>query len=291
MLKTIKNFLAVVMVGLALASCNNNSEPGEYIVKLPLNNFITMSDDLTDGTKSYGTEVGYEIRFNFTTMKAIVMINKLTLPDGMVYPSLTLADIPIKIEKDGAIKLDGENITPSGNGLLSVPYFDKVEFYFYERLFEDLYYPAATFEFVINGKYRMISTYAKQMLYGKLVSESEEGNKFKTSDPYYFFDINPATRTANITLHQVRFVQQMSRPLDIDLKNVPFLMDGEKLKFDLESIVPTIGDSPYPDYVLTNVKGEMDLTEGFSMEFTCNPPKLGRFVVEIEAEYSDTNAD
>lgn len=282
-----------MLVALALlgASCNESGNNQTTTVQ-NLNNFFALVTDNSNTSVSAVKNVSYTVTLNYTTMKADVKIVNLQIPEIGSTPSLTLSGMTWKAEKDGSVTISAENVTPDGNGLGNVPAFTSFKMTLLNRMVGEYFIPAASFSMLINGRFSVMSTYNYQVFFGKLISTSEDGKKFEYSDGGYEIDIDPDKRTANITLNTVRFIEQMPRAVNFDLKNLPFTLVGNKLIFDVESVVPSIKegdkDIPYEAYKLTNFTATYDVTSGMVIGFECNPPKLGKFNVSIDTAFDSS---
>lgn len=291
MFKTIRNLLVFALIGATAASCIKNENGNEdLITQQSFSQYIGFVTDKTTGEISSLTGLGLTLYLNYTSMTAKVEITGLKT-GAASYPTLALEDIKWKSEKNGFVEMKAASITPSSNGLL-IPTVTNFEAKLVERLFESLassgnpngYWPNFTLTFVMDGKYDVLISSSLQIYEGTLESTSESGAKFTTSNPVYTATINAEKRILAIRMNSVQFMEGMPA-MDIDIPDVPFTISGTDLRINSQSIVPTIKDTPFPDYTLTDVRGEVELADGLDLEFSCNPKEKGQFRVVIDAPF------
>ena len=74
-------------------------------------------------------------------------------------------------------------------------------------------------------------------------------------------------KTIDLNLYQVKFVPQMPLTIDLTIPSVSFQESNNEIKFSADSIAPTMGGNPYPDYVAKNLTG---MIIGDSIWFHCS---------------------
>ena len=74
-------------------------------------------------------------------------------------------------------------------------------------------------------------------------------------------------KTIDLNLYQVKFVPQMPLTIDLTIPSVSFQESNNEIKFSADSIAPTMGGNPYPDYAAKNLTG---MIMGDSIWFHCS---------------------
>lgn len=74
-------------------------------------------------------------------------------------------------------------------------------------------------------------------------------------------------KTIDLNLYQVKFVPQMPLTIDLTIPSVSFQESNNEIKFSADSIAPTMGGNPYPDYAAKNLTG---MIIGDSIWFHCS---------------------
>ena len=74
-------------------------------------------------------------------------------------------------------------------------------------------------------------------------------------------------KTIDLNLYQVKFVPQMPMTIDLTIPEITFQDSDNGIKFSADSIAPTMGGNPYPQYAATNLTG---MIIGDSIWFHCS---------------------
>ena len=74
-------------------------------------------------------------------------------------------------------------------------------------------------------------------------------------------------KTIDLNLYQVKFVPQMPLTIDLTIPSISFQESNNEIKFSADSIAPTMGGNPYPDYAAKNLTG---MIMGDSIWFHCS---------------------
>lgn len=291
MFRTIRNLFVIALIGVMATSClKSNSGNEEVVTQQSFSQYIGFVNNKSTGESSSITALGLTLYINYTESTAQVDITGLKIGSS-TYPTISLEDISWKSDKAGFVELKAASIVPSANGL-QIPTVTNFEGKLVERLFDSLastnnpegYWPNLTLHFVMDGQYEVLISSALQIYEGTLVSTSESGATYTNTKPLYTATIDAEKRVLAIRMNSVQFIEGMPA-MDIDIPGLPYVVDGTDLKFNSESIVPTIKDTPYPPYTLTEVTGEVELEDGLELQFVCNPPQLGKFTVKIDAPF------
>lgn len=64
-------------------------------------------------------------------------------------------------------------------------------------------------------------------------------------------------KTIDLNLYQVKFVPQMPLTIDLTIPSISFQESNNEIKFSADSIAPTMGGNPYPDYATKNLTGKI----------------------------------
>lgn len=261
-----------------LTSCSS-SESNDLIVEQSMSNFFVYVTDLTAGTDAYYPQISYTLRLNYTKMTADVMIFNLHTPDGTNYPTLTLANMPWTMTQN-QIVVQGRDITPAGASIPAV--FNSFNLTLSPRMLEEnVPAPGVGITFTLNSRFAATSANPSQIAFGTTTTTDADGKEFEGTKTYYSFIFNTDTRRVNITMYNTSFVQQMP-VMNIELVNVPFVIDGASAKWDVESITPQIGGVPYGAFPISNLKGSFNFSKGLDMSFDCTPRNMGNYHVEAD---------
>lgn len=120
-----------------------------------------------------------------------------------------------------------------------------------------------TMAFTVNDKYD-VRVFPRTAYYGgALVTKYNfkgEEKEFTNTAPIFGVDVDLSAKTATISMHNIKFAEEMPRALDIvQLPNLPLSGDLEHgYKIEAKNIVPTVGlgnnATPYPNYTFDEIE-------------------------------------
>ena len=284
MKKLLSLFAGVAMAFSMLTSCTS-SDSNDLVVEQSISNFFAYVTDLTTGTDAYYPQISYTLRLNYTKLTADVMIFNLRTPDGTSYPTLSLTGIPWRMTEKQII-VQGTNLTPSGASIPAT--FSTFNLTYSPRTIENnVMAPGVGITFTINNRFSVTSANPAQIAFGTTTTTDAEGQSFESTKTYYSFTFNSETRRVNITMYNSSFIPQMPA-MNIELVNVPYVIDGAMAKWDVEAITPQIGGVPYGAFPITNLKGTFNFNTGLNMSFDCTPSNMGLY--HVDADCAITNS-
>ena len=283
-----KKFFQILFVCLGLSvlatSCGSSGED-ETVYKQTIPNCFIYVEDFTSAAAAYYTNVSYEIKLNYTKATAEVLVTNLKLSDGTTYPSMRLSAMPFRIASDGWIEVTADNVVPDKGSYGGDVVFSSFKMRIYQRIVNGKYLPAVSFRYTVNQHFSVVSSTPQQLTWGTTTSTDQDGKSFKTTDTYYEVVINTDTRCANIYMNKASFIGSMPA-LDIVLNNVPFVIAGGRLVFNLDNIIPSIGGVPYNQFPIKNFKGGMEFDKGMNLSFDCEPATVAGSKYEVTADTS-----
>lgn len=291
-----KKLLAILsgVIVLLAASCGGDDDNGnDTITTQSFTGLFGIVTSHASGTTAYYSDLNYKLDLNYTDLTAVLTITGLKLPDGVSYPTLKLNDLKWSVSDNGWKIIRGSMITPNIQGVPNVPIFTDIEIRLYDRIITtDLgqaYQPGVCFDYVIDSKYSVLSSYSPQMLFGKTESENvATGSSFSTKSTWYQLSLNTDTRTVTVTMNNARFAEGMKNGLIFNLNNIPVTFVGTKAVFEIANIIPTLGkdNAPMEGFPISKLRGEMDFGGDFELQFDCTPRTApGVYHVTANCEY------
>ncbi|MCH5221694.1 MAG: hypothetical protein J1F05_05115 [Muribaculaceae bacterium] len=276
-MKKIFTYFSAVALLLAANGCNSGSK-GDNIVESAFNNCFAYVSDGDAG--QFIPSLGYQVRINYTARTADVAIIGLKTLDGTTYPTITLTNLPWTYnEQTNWLVVSGRNIKSEISGFSNTPTFDSFTMRLNQRFIGSDYVPGLSLEYSLNGN-TVSSSYPKQTCFGVTTSSSEMTGNFRTDETNYYVIFDVEKGTVNITMQSSRFIEQMPA-LDIELKDIPFTLDGRVASWSVDAITPTISDTPYEDFPITNLVGSFDFGGEYTMEFDCLPKTMGGLLFHV----------
>lgn len=287
-----KKLLTAVCAALCLfagTSCSDDDKNENYTEKVFSYTFAYVND-ISSGAVAAYTNVAYKLTLYYGDNKASLAINGLRLPDGTNYPTMSLRNLRWKVVEGGWYEIEGTNLTPEVAVSGEKPVFTTFKLRYLPRYLDKGLTPSDGFvvRYTVDAKYSVTSAYAVQKLFGETVSTNvASGSEYKTLDTDYELNFNMDTRRLQINIKNARFMDRMPAGFNIVLKDIEFVINGTTASWNVASITPYIGGTPYENYKITNLKGSMDFGDEFELEFDCNPNKMGNFHVEADCDYTN----
>lgn len=291
--------LLAILSGLflvAAASCGSDNDNEQTVTTQTFNGLFAVVTSHSSATTAYYDNLNYRLDLNYTSLTANLTISGLKLPDGTSYPTMKLTGLRWNISDNGWKVIKGQMVSPNLTGVATVPVFTNIEIRLYDRVLNTgagtVYQPGVCFNYVIDSKYTVVSSYTPQLLFGTTESENTgTGTKFTTRGTTYTLKMNTDTRTVSLTMSNARFAEAMHKGLIFNLNNIPVTFVGTKAYFETATIIPTLGtdNTPMEGFPITNLKGEMDFGGDFKLEFDCTPRTApGTYHVTAECNYAET---
>lgn len=265
-----------------LGACSNNGESDKTIIQYPFTSCFAQVYDTQNQTVSYVDGVNYVLLHNVTDSKGDLDITGLTV-GNITYPKITIENLPTKLDgKWFEIEVGAPKVTMNGFG--TVPEFANFSFDFYPRFIGEAYAPGFATDFVVDHRYRVFSARAAQIAVGESKSTAPDGTVFSKPESMIVILFNFKTMTLTLELAAAQFAEKMPAQ-NITMSGIPFKMaiDGD-VTFAISDLTPSIGNTPYPNYPITNLSGTYDFEEGLELEYVCT---LGpnAYSVECDCKY------
>mgnify|MGYP007103219148 CR=1 FL=1 len=295
-MKYISRILSLaVLLTLLVSSCNTESD-NPTVTEQSFPGFFANVHEMSTGATAVYNNISYKVTLNYDELTAEVQITGLKLPDGTTYPTMTLSGLRWGIDTNGWREITGAQIVPSIGGFSNAPTFTQFKFRIYERFVDSngtsIYSPAVCATYIINGLYKVMSSFSPQMLYGTTVATDTENNRtLETTNTPYSVTYNTDTRTMTINMGGVRFSTESSESYDIEVRNIPLTTYDDKLSFDVATIIPYLSGSPFEKYPFSNLKGNFNPAEGLTFSFDTTERTTNiTYHVEVKCDFSRINS-
>lgn len=263
----------VLLALMLCTACKSENEGNDTITEQSVNNYFSIVTDKNLATTTNFTGVGYQIRLNYTRATADIIISGLKLNGELVYPDIKLTGIPFKVSEDGWFVISATNLTPNSNGIMAGPIFDSFKMNLLQRIVDEYYMPAIYVEMTLNNRFNVISSSPRVFFFGPTTTVDESGTETVNKNSQYVYELSFDSNTLSITIPSASFIPSMPA-LNIAMKAVPFTMSETGIvTFEASSITPTIADVPYPNFPISNLKGDIDLKSSMKISFDCEPAK------------------
>ncbi|MDE6277186.1 MAG: hypothetical protein K2M06_03675 [Muribaculaceae bacterium] len=266
----------------ALSSCTK-SDSNDTVIQYPLAGCFAMVADLNDGNVSYYQGVNYETEINVTQATATMSMTGLELPSGVKYPAISLKNLKVGADQ-GWTAVSAATPAVSVPGFGSVPSFKDFDLHIYDRMIGNLYVPGVMISYIVDGHYKVFSSREGQIVFGTTTSTGPDGNAFKNTEATIGLTFDTKTMKVMVELPGSQFASGMPAQ-NIVFKDVPFSMnvDGEA-SFEMAALTPFIGDTPYPQFPISDLKAVYNFKTGLTMNFTCTIGPMP-YKVEVTGKY------
>ncbi len=236
--------LLTVLPAAILTSCldsdtNNTSSFSATMVQIKNNN----------GNTSLGT-ANYRYDIDFTDN-----LIDITIYDTDIYgTAFVLNDLPLTFSSTAGYLFHATDIIPedaSGNAISSLSITD-----IYGQYFNTL-----DMRFTINGT-TTVTAIPNSAVYQfcDIFTQNDTTNyEYDECLVGLSYNITSDSTTVDITLNNIRFVEEMP-VLTMTFPNIPISSSaaGNSLVFAANTIIPEIGNTPYPAYQLTDISGTVN---------------------------------
>lgn len=266
-----KNILAGVFgaaMCLAGVSCVNNGDSNDQRIYYPLSNCFAIVTDESDGTMKAVSPVNYILDLNVTKSSAELDITGLELPDGTKYPEIGLGGLGVGTDKNWTI-VSAANPSVAVTGFGVQPLFTSFKLQLLDRMVGEAYVPSLAITYNVNNRYHVFSSRAGQIVTGTTVATAQDGSDFTNDEALVGLTFDVTTMKVAIELPASKFASGMPAQ-NIVLKDVPCSISRNGIAtISAGAITPFIGDTPYPNFPITDLQGVYDFTGALSLRFTC----------------------
>ncbi len=271
----IKLLAATLVMFAGLTSCDdNNDDPDKTIIESTISPCYAVVTDLqTANGQTVSHPVTLKCWTNWTDAKLNFTISGIQIGASNL-PVLAFEGLPISQDSDKWLYCEADRLQTTGNSITSYSLTD-FELRYLDRfdLMDALkaYYPACSFEFIVDGRYKVVGANQPFVMGGKTSSAPTNGATFTTEVPMYSVTLDIAKRTAKIAINKAQFSAQMPL-LNIEFPDIPFTFgeDGKNIIMHCESLTPTFAGTPNSDTPISNLNGILETDEGLELIFTCN---------------------
>ncbi len=260
--------LALALLPVLITACNNDDETTTEQSYSNCINFVT--DNLT-GEQNLSTEGSYTIKFNYTASTADISVKNLRLTSDGSLINFDLTGLSWAYDSDGVKKISATSVTPTSNGsALSGYTVENLSFSMLDRYMNTgEYIPVINMSMTINGEYALVVVPSQLVYFGSTVVTTLASGSIYTNDiPYYLINFDASTQTASIGIVSAQFAEEMPE-MDMIFAGIDFTLAGTSFSLNCDSLIPTVGGTPYPDYEITDLSGWATYSGGGTLSFNC----------------------
>lgn len=283
--------LIAAVIGVAVTSCNSNSEPVDTKTNQKFYKCYAVITDLQSGDIEICTTITISLDLNWTTGVAETDITGLSI-GGKSYPQVSMTDITWGGDVDGwalaqsktpTMVTSESGITPSVTDF-SLRWVDRLDFVPVAGVYD----PGCNYSFIIDNRYHVIGSRQPFVFAGSTKTKDADGNEYETLKPVYAIGLDFEKNTADIVIKNARFNEGMPH-LTMRFNDVPFSIKDGGTRFELEkeSLIPSIGDAPQSNYPISDLRGSIIPGSGMTLNFTCDFRKSALYDVSVNVDYTN----
>lgn len=273
---------------LSLGSCNDNNKDTDIIYRYDFQRCYTVVTDLNESqinSTTVSSPVTIQMFSNWTTSKADISISGMSI-GGQTYPVISIENASWQLVENntwGRVMSAPIATLPTGQYIsldrFNLEWTDRPEIV---GTVVSEYTPALAFDFIIDGRYRVAGSNQPFVMGGTTESTPQGGETFKSNISLYVTTLDFSTKKAAIKINNANFAPGMPS-LNMEFPGVDYEIEPDgSVKLSCASLIPTIGGTPYEDYKITDLEGEINPGRNDSeIEFTCT--FTGAFADRIEA--------
>lgn len=126
--------------------------------------------------------------------------------------------------------------------------------------------------FIVDNNYDVCFIFRQNVFSGttRTFDINNPSDVFTTENPLYMVQLNSDGKTAFLAIANPQFVSNMPSTISsmqFPALNVKYIRGG--IQFESEKLTPTIGNTPYPKYEITDFNGIMVLGSSLNLDFKC----------------------
>lgn len=270
-MKLIKLHPLLMLLVAVLPSCSNDDEVKGNIqnVAIPSSLNVVSSYDKVNGTREalQGADYGVIVNLDNGTLQ-LVVTNMVYAKDERAI-SFTLPEFKLSIGSNGW-KMDHTDPvsveTAWGKATVS-----DIHVTFAMRLngSQNL----VGISMVLDDRYELNTIFTTTQYTAKTTSTDitdPTNNPFTTEMSAYLVEIDPKTMKARLQIASPKFLTGMPDNLGIMIFNdIPFTFTDNGFSFSKQTLIPNIGNDPYPAFEITNLSGKVVAGQTLTLTFDC----------------------
>lgn len=270
----------MTMVLSVTTSCLDNDNDNDRIsVQVKYDRVFSSVRNSATGTTFNSPETVYTIEIDYTNRLMRIGVNNIRLNQTDDSHTFVLEGVKLtSATTDGALLAEASSLQPVDGITVT-----DLKVSLRDRVIDGIYRPVYSISYTVNSDYQVTVVPNTCYYFGTLTSVNDAtGATFtKTNLPVEVtFDL--ATNKAKMRLKGVKFVAAMPRELDMTFPGIDFTTSPTGYSLKASSIIPEIGEDPYPGYPITNLNATATMSSGkMESTFTCTPEKMGAYTVSL----------
>ncbi len=248
MTKTAIRLAICAICTLALAACSDDDSPNFVVTRPYAECFYSVYNTETKET-TIVPDGSLTVAFDYTAMKATVTIKNV--PTTSTPRDITITQMPMEISSSQYIKVDADKASVSNVTLTDFTLKWR------DNSVDTDYRPVVRMSFTVNDKLQVRLFPKTVWVEGSTVTTLPGDSTYTDSKSLYIITTDPKTMQATINIKSAKFAADMPA-LDMNFSGIAASVDDAYLYLRASSLIPTINDTPYPGYEVTNLSGSIE---------------------------------
>ncbi len=262
--------LGVALMSCCMASCGDSPEPVKDVVTASWPKSFNYVK--TDGGNDQVFDAPvYKVEFENNSKTATVVMSNIRFSQGQTPGTYQLSGL--NWQYDGSAPVPTRVIkVKSPHCDTATPYtFSDLEIVWRETTdIDGGKYEGFSMEYTVDNNMHVTVLPYETMYTGSTETVNvTAGSTFTSTSTIYTVTLRPATFTADIVVSKAAFAANMPALGDMLFPGVTLKLENGGFKMSCESLIPSIGGTPYPRFQITNLSGDCDLSDDMELVFDC----------------------
>lgn len=182
MKKFILGLMAVIGLGTAVSSCNDNDDNPPFVTQQTVGSTLAIMKK-PDGSVQNITNVSYKLTWNYTAKTADIDITGLANPTGSFYPTLKFRNVKFSLDPNTGLKtINVTNLTPETSNGIGAIAFASFKLRLLDRIINQSYSPGFYVTITTAEGTSYVGFPDKQYWIGTTVSTNDKGDEYASEN-------------------------------------------------------------------------------------------------------------
>lgn len=244
------NLIITLAAIVGLTSCLND---GENTITTELTPYcFTLVTDAQTGQTTTVTGTVYKVSTDQQNGTITLSIEQLKLGEGR-YVNISVANQKYNFTQDGATEVQLPFYISSKDNVTHT--VTDYTFRYWSRYLGAQSFPLMQLSFNLDNQYNITTVFTPAYYWGTTTVTDEEGNTYTNSlqTSFYGIQFDPAKNTARLGLIGAKLAEAMPAQ-NMVFPDIPYTLNQSGYILKTDRLTPTISDTPYPAYQITDLQ-------------------------------------
>jgi len=219
------------------------------------------------GNSLLSSGASYRVLNNLDDGTLTLEIGNLKLPNN-TYISMKVENQRYSYNESGAMVMRIPSYTSNVAGMSHT--ITNLDFEYYSRYLNQQAFPMLVMSYEIDGQYNVRVIYSPAYYWGNTVVTDQDGKSYTNSSQSSFYGIQffHDTKVATFGAFSAKFAENMPA-MNMTFKDIPFTLDQYSYNASIDELIPNIGETPYPNYKISDFRMTGTWGGQQTLSFTC----------------------